>query len=576
MTPRPTELSQSMQSIRSLSDQLTQTLDPFGISASFLQVQQAWLKHPQQWSEAVNALAHDMTALQVHLVKRMMGLPSEDAIPAQPDDNRFAEPEWTENVTWDMVKEVYLLYTHWLMNTVMQTPDISDKEVRKAAFWTRTIANLVAPTNFFWTNPVVQKKAVETQGQSLIDGLKNLMNDLRAGEISMVDRSAFRVGENLGNAPGEVVFRNELIELIHYQHTTPKVRAMPIVMIPAWINKYYILDLNDKKSMVRYLVNQGFDVYMVSWKNPTKDMSNFSIDDYMLKGALQAVDVARKISKSEQVHAVGYCIGGTLLTMLMAWLAREHKTAKTCPIAHWTLFTTLVDFGRPGDIDVFVDEDTLKQIDKMMSQSGFLDSKDIGGAFRMLRSNNLIWYYFVHNYMLGETPAAFDVLYWNVDGTRLTKCSHEFLLRQLYLENKLVQKDALTVAGHKLDLGLIKQPVYAIGAEEDHIAPWQETFKLMNLVGGPAQYALSSSGHILGIVNPPVNPPKRSYRVSDAKGETDTAAWFKKTPKQPGTWWEHWVKWLNENCGEQVAAGALTTKEFPKLADAPGVYVKEA
>ena len=367
-----------------------------------------------------------------------------------------------------------------------------------------------------------------------------------------------------------MVFRNRLLELIQYAPATERVRSVPIVIIAPWINKYYILDLNRKKSLVRYLVDQGYTVYITSWKNPTTEMRDTTLDDYMLEGILPAVDAVRAICGVPQVHVVGYCIGGTMLSALMAWLARGDSAS---PIAHWTLFTALVDFTDPGDIDVFIDEDSIRYIERMMAQNGYLDGQELALSFRMLRSNSLIWHYFVHNYLYGEEPPPFDVLYWNTDCTRLPEAMHSFYLRELYLHNKLAQPDALSLGGRPIDLGRIRQPLYAVGTEQDHIAPWKETFKICSLVGGPVRFTLATSGHIMGIVNPPVDPPKRRYWVGDASGASDAEAWRESQTKVPGSWWEDWDAWLAAQCGPFTAPPPLGTEVYPALEDAPGSYV---
>jgi len=391
--------------------------------------------------------------------------------------------------------------------------------------------------------------------------------------VQMVDRSAFKVGQNLAATPGAVVYRNELLELIQYAPATAKVRTVPIVIIPPWINKFYILDLNEKKSLLRYLVSRGFTVFVVSWKNPTAAQADTTFEDYLMKGMRQAIDAARAISKVPQVHAVGYCIGGTALATLMAWFNREYPAESDVPVAHWSLLTTLVDFSRPGGIEVFIDEKTIEALEHMMDQQGFLDGRDMARSFRLLRSNSLIWHYFVHNYLYGETPPPFDVLYWNTDVTRMPRAMHSFYLREFYLHNKLVQKNALEIAGQPIDLGCIRQPLYAVGCEEDHIAPWKATFKI-GRIAAPVRYTLSSSGHILGIINPPAKPPKRWYWSGEIDAES-AEEWHKHQKKIDGTWWEDWSAWLAKRCGAQIEARTPGSTEYPVLGAAPGTYVHE-
>lgn len=406
-------------------------------------------------------------------------------------------------------------------------------------------------------------------------GLKNLTEGIRAGEVQMVDRSAFTVGGNLAHTAGAVVFRNPLIELIHYAPVQDKVRGIPVLFVPPWINKFYILDLNERKSLVHYLLGRDFDVYIISWKNPTAEMAGTTFEDYLFEGVLQAIKVACKASGKRQVHAVGYCIGGTALATLMAWLNREYRNKPGMPVAHWTLLASLVDFSRPGEIESFISEESILAIESIMAQQGFLAGRQLGPTFRMLRPNPLIWHYVVDSYLYGEAPPAFDVLFWNVDGTRMPRTMHSFYLREFYLHNRLAQKDAIALGGHPIDLGAITQPLYAVGTEEDHITPWRGTFKICHLVNGSVRYVLSTSGHILGIINPPVDPPKREYWAGDYGGETEGKLWRAKCEKIPGSWWEDWSHWLEQRCGELRTAPAVATAAHPALCEAPGAYVLE-
>lgn len=559
------------------ADQLAavnQAVDPFGIGASFADVTQAWLAHPIQLASSLADLARNVQAMQLSAWQAAAGLTPTSVVKTAPNDVRFADAAWTELPAFALLKNYYLLYTHWLQDALFESPGVPAKERRQTTFWARQWLNAIAPSNFLLTNPVALRKAWESGGQSVGAGLKLWLDDLRVGDVQMVERGAFKVGQNLATTPGAVVYRNELMELIQYTPTTPEVRTVPLVIIPPWINKYYILDLNDKKSLLRYLVNQGYTVFVVSWKNPASAQADTSFDDYLMKGMKQAIDVARAICQVPQVHAIGYCIGGSGLTALMAWLNREHADAATVPVAHWTLLATLVDFSRPGAIEVFIDRRTIEALEKMMAQHGFLDGREMSRAFRLLRSNSLIWQYFVHSYLFGEAPPAFDVLYWNTDVTRMPRAMHSYYLRRFYLDNALIKKDALTMAGHPIDLGRICQPLYAVGCEEDHIAPWKATFQIAKHLAAPVHYTLSSSGHILGIINPPVKPAKRSY-WSGESGDGSPDEWLKHQRKIEGSWWEDWTAWLARRCGPKVAARSPGSAEYPVTSTAPGSYVHE-
>ncbi len=554
---------------------MKKSIDPFGIFSSALEVQYSWLQHPDKLATQMVKFGEELGMINQTFFARVYGMPADDLIPSNRYDDRFKDSAWTEHPSYDLIKELYLLYTHWLEDAIYETPDLSDKERRKAAFWARQGLNTISPSNFFWTNPEAIRRFMETGGMSAVEGLKILVKDLNEGEISMVDKEKFDVGVNVATTPGNVVFRNDLLEVLQFSPSTEQVHEIPIVIVSPWINKYYILDLNKKKSLIHYLVSKGFTVFVTSWKNPDADMRDTSVEDYIFKGIAEIIRVAGEVSGSDQVHAVGYCIGGTMLSAYMAWMNAERKAKAKLPVAHWTLFTGLVDFINPGDIDVFVDEDIVGHLEKQMDKKGYLDGGEMAMSFRMLRSNSLIWNYVMQGYLFGEEPAPLDVLYWNSDTTRLPATMHSYYLREFYINNKLIEPGALNFAGRNIDLGKIKQPLYSVGAEQDHIAPWMETFKVCQHVSGPVNYTLATSGHILGIINPPVDPPKRKYWSGDATGATDAEAWRDGIEKVAGSWWEDWTQWLSGHCGEMVEARQPGSKEYPALEAAPGTYVRE-
>jgi len=565
-----------MSPLESAGNAISKAVDPYGVTTSMLQAHMAWMMHPQELSRAVHALSGDLFALQSHVLRRAMGIASEDVIKPNADDARFANPIWTDSASWDIVKEWYLAFTHRLEDMFFETPGLSDKERRRSAFWLRNWLNMVAPTNFFGLNPAAMERFVATNGESLKKGWENFQRDVKAKNILMVEPDAFVVGKDLATTPGKVVFRNRLLELIHYTPTTDKVRAMPIVITTPWINKFYILDLTARKSLVKYLTDQGYSVFITSWKNPGADLAEVRLDDYLLEGINEAVRVACEFCKVPQVHLVGYCIGGTLASIYMAW-ANKRYGADKMPVAHWTLFTTLTDFAHPGDIDVFIDDACIGALEESMAKKGYLDGTEMASSFRMLRSNNLIWNYWVHSYLLGEPLPPFDVLFWNVDSTRMPQAMHSYYLREMYLHNNLIKRDKLTIAGESIDLDLIIQPLYAVTAEDDHIAPWKQCYRIRKQVNvkAPVRFVLSTSGHILGIVNPPVNPPKRAYWIAEPERNEHWEHWFDRAEKKPGTWWEDWTRWLGERTGEMVEAYPVSNRKFPALADAPGTYVLE-
>ncbi len=564
------------QIMRTVHKELEAVVDPMGIAAPLIHAQLAWLLHPQELAERWVHQSKDFWSLGWYTWQRLMGGKAADPVRPQADDTRFTDPVWENDPVWDVTKEWYLRLTRSTQDFLYDTPGLSGKERRRAAFWWRKWLNAMAPTNFFLTNPVALRKCIESRGETLNRGYRNFLADLKVGNVRMTDPGDFVVGKNLATTPGAVVYRNRLLEVLHYQASTETVRSQPIVIVTPWINKFYVLDLTPKKSMIKYLVDQGFDVYVTSWKNPDAEMRDVRFDDYLLEGVDSIVRVARELSGAKQVHAVGYCIGGTTLATYMAWMNRKYTKAKEMPVADWTLFTTLVDFHKPGDIEVFVDEGSISYLSRSMSARGFLDGKEMAMAFRLLRSNSLIWHYVVHGYLYGETPPPFDVLYWNMDTTRMPYAMHDWYLKELYLHNRLIQADALTVAEQPIDLGRITQPLYAVSAEDDHIAPWQQTFRVASQVSSTTRFVQSSSGHILGIVNPPVNPPKRSYRVAEAPRHETAEQWLGHAEQRAGTWWEDWVNWLDARSKERKPAPALSNEHYPSLCPAPGEYVLEA
>jgi polyhydroxyalkanoate synthase len=564
---------ESNESLTPLWRAFRQAVDPFGVVESCWQVQRAWWEHPRELAEEVERLRAGMWQVYNTSWMRFTGTCPGGVCPSAPHDERFHDRAWEENALLALIRESYLLGTRWLMDSIYETPGVSDTARKRAAFWVRQVLNATAPPNYFWTNPGAVIRCMETGGRSLVDGFENYAADLRHGSIRLVDSDAFEVGTTLATTPGAVVLRNELVELIQFAPVTPQVHPVPILLVAPWINKYYILDLTPENSLIRYLVSQGFTVFVTSWKNPGPELRHTTFEEYMLKGVLACIDAAREITGAPQIHLMGYCIGGTIDTALMAWL--NHGEGREVPVGHWTLFTTLADFSAPGEIGLFIDEESIEFLEKRMAMRGYLDGQDMATSFRMLRPNNLIWRYYVTKYLFGESPPAVDVLYWNMDTTRIPEAMHSYCLRQFYLYNRLVKKECLTLAGRPIDLGRITQPLYMVGAEQDHITPWQQTFKICSLVNGPVRYVLATSGHILGVVNPPVDPPSRRYWAGDATGQTDAGGWCDRTDKVSGSWWADWVAWLRPHCGSPQAPPSLGSDRHPPLCDAPGTYVLE-
>ena len=488
-------------------------------------------------------------------------------------DKRFSAKAWTENPLTAYTAAAYLLTSRTLMG-LADAVEADDKTRARIQFAVEQWMAASAPSNYLAMNADAQKKLIDTQGESLAKGLQNLMHDMQQGHVSMTDESAFEVGRNLAVTPGAVMFENELMQVIQYHPSTQTVHRAPLLMVPPCINKFYILDLTARKSLVKYLTDQGYTVFITSWKNPTAEMAETRFDDYLLQGVDAVVKAAQTICQVPQVHLVGYCIGGTLTTTYLAWANRHYGSPDKVPVAHATLFTTLTDFSRPGDIEVFIDEAGIAWLEESMAKKGYLDGAEMGASFRLLRSNSLIWHYFVHSYLYGEPVPPFDVLFWNVDTTRMPRAMHAYYLREMYLHNNLVKRDALTLAGHPIDLDRVVQPLYMVTAEDDHIAPWRQCYRLRRYVSGSLRFVLSTSGHILGIVNPPVQPPKRSFWVGEPGREDRVEDWRDRADEQQGSWWEDWNAWLAGRTGELVAPPGDHPDYLP-LCPAPGTYVLE-
>jgi polyhydroxyalkanoate synthase subunit PhaC len=484
-------------------------------------------------------------------------------------DKRFAAPEWHDNPAYRMLKETYLLASDWLLRQG-ETADIDDAERQRLNFHLRQFVDAMSPTLLLVSNPEALRRAIATGGASLADGARNLLHDLKEGRLTMVDATAFAPGRNLALTPGKVVYRNKLMELIQYAPATATVRQVPLLVLPPWINKYYILDMQPKNSMVRYLVEQGFTVFVVSWKNPDSAMDGTTIEDYMDLGPLAASDVICEITGVGAINVMGYCIGGTLLAMTLAWLAAKRDRR----FGSATFIVSLQDFSKVGDTAVFLGEPAIDFIEQQMMQRGYLDSREMSNMFNLLRSNDLIWSNVVNNYLLGQPPPAFDLLYWNSDGTRMTRAAHSWYLHNTYVENNLIQPGRIHLKGEALDLGQINLDAYAVGAEKDHIVPWDAAWRLTRLTGGKVRFVLASSGHIAGIINPPGG--KGSYWVNDGNRSADTPEqWRESSSRHDGSWWTDWARWLSEHAGRHVKPPAIGSDAHPALDDAPGRYVLE-
>jgi polyhydroxyalkanoate synthase len=486
---------------------------------------------------------------------------------AAPGDRRFAAPEWAELPYFALLKQGYLLATEYLRDCVALAP-LSPDERHRLAFMTRQYLDALAPTNFPATNPEVVKRALATDGASLRQGLANLAADARKGRISMTDERAFAVGRNLAVTPGRVVFRNELIELIQYTATTPRVHRRPLVVVPPCINKYYILDLQPENSFVRYAVGEGHTVFTISWRNIPPELGRLAWDDYLARGALTAIRVAKEITGSASVNALGFCVGGTLLACTLAVLAARGDRS----VASATFLTTMLDFEDPGEIGVFVSDEFLAAREPALLAGQRIHGRELAGAFASLRANDLVWNYVVGNYLKGETPPPFDLLYWNSDSSNLPGPMFVHYLRNMYLANRLREPGALTMVGERIDLGAVTVPAYVFATREDHIVPWRSAYRTTRLLGGDVAFALGASGHIAGVVNPPAKA-RRNYWTNE-HGAGDADAWLAGAESHPGSWWPHWAAWLARHGGQRRPAPKQEGSALhPALEPAPGRYV---
>ena len=465
---------------------------------------------------------------------------------------------------------MYLLASDFLLKQG-EASDLDPAERERLSFHLQQFVNAASPTLMLLSNPAAVRRMMETGGTSLVDGARNLMNDLKEGRLTMVDPTAFAPGRNLATTPGKVVYRNRLIELIQYTPQTEQTYAVPLLFIPPWINKYYILDMQPKNSFVRYLVEQGFSVFMISWKNPDAAMEELTFEDYMRDGLLAACDVAREISGSPSVNPVGYCIGGTLLVLTLAYLA-----AKGDPrLGASTFMVSLQDYAKVGETAMFMGEPAIDFVEQQMMERGYLDSREMANMFSLLRSNDLIWANVVNNYLLGNPPPAFDLLYWNSDGTRMARAAHSWYLRNTYVENNLIKAGNIVLMDEPIDLGRIRQDIYAVGAENDHIVPWYAAWRITQLVGGKVRFVMASSGHIAGIINPAASK-KGAYWVNETSQPAGRPEeWRGQAERRDGSWWTDWTAWLGERSGEISNARAVGSKLHPPITDAPGTYVLE-
>lgn len=550
------------------------TLDPLNVGSAFLEMTARLLTNPAQIIEAQMGLWRDYMTLWQNTARRIWTTESPDPVINQdPKDKRFADPAWQQNEIFDFIKQSYLLSARYINDVVTKVDGLNPKTAQKVDFYARQFINALSPSNFALTNPEVLRKTCETGGENLVRGLNNLLNDLEQGRgnlrIKMTDTEAFKVGENIAASPGKVVYQNDLMQLIQYSPATEQVLARPLLILPPWINKFYILDLRPKNSLVRWLVAQGHTVFMVSWVNPDERLAAKNFEDYMQEGVLDALTVIEKITKQQKANVIGYCLGGTLLASTLGYMTATDDDR----IASATFFVTLTDFSDAGELSVFIDEEQLSRIEDKMHRRGYLDGNEMATTFNMLRANDLIWSFVVNNYLLGQEPFPFDLLYWNSDATRMPAAMHSFYLRNMYQKNLLVQPDGISLKGEPVDLSKVTTPCYFLSCREDHIAPWMSTYKGAQTFGGPVRFVLAASGHIAGVVNPPESG-KYNHFINEAR-PAEPAEWFQSATEISGSWWPDWQRWVLTQDAEKLPAREPgKVKGFAAIEEAPGSYVQ--
>jgi len=581
--PDPVELSRIMTRIaehsqRLVSEFLTRQAtspveqpDPLNLGHAFFDMTARLMANPAKLVQAQLSLWNDYLALWQSTARKMLGEPSQAVVTPAEDDRRFKDALWDENYVFDYIKQSYLLSARWMQSLVRDVEGLDEKTARKVDFYTRQFVDAMAPSNFAVTNPEVLRATIDSGGENLLKGLSNLLDDLERGKgrlsIKMTDLEAFKVGENIAVTPGKVVYQNDLMQLIQYEPTTETVAKRPLLIIPPWINKFYILDLREKNSFIKWAVGQGHTVFVISWVNPDEKLAAKTFDDYMVEGPLAALDAMEKATGERDANVIGYCLGGTLLASTLAWMAAR----KDDRIQSATFFAAMVDFEEAGELSVFIDEEQLAALEEKMNEKGYLEGRDMATTFNMLRANDLIWSFVVNNYLLGKDPFPFDLLYWNSDSTRMPAAMHSFYLRQMYQENRLSAGE-IKLLGTKIDLTKIKLPVFILSTREDHIAPWRSTYVATQLYRGPTEFVLAASGHIAGVVNPPA-ANKYSHWVGK-KTPPAPEDWLAAAEQHPGSWWPHWNQWVKKYSGGEVPARKPGDGKLPVIEAAPGSYVK--
>ena len=542
------------------------------LANDFLALGQRLLANPMAMVETQAQFWQDYLTLWQRTTQKLLGQATEPVIEPAKDDRRFRHEQWSENAAFDFIKQSYLLSARCLHGTVKGADGLDPTTQRKLEFHTRQLVDALSPSNFAHTNPEVVQATLASGGGNLVSGLENLLDDLERGQgelkVSMTDRSAFELGRNVAASPGKVVFQNELIQLIQYAPSTKQVARRPLLIIPPWINKFYILDLQPKNSFIKYCVDQGHTVFVISWVNPDERHRELGWDAYMTLGPLAALAAIEQATGEPEANVIGYCIGGTLLATTLGHMAATGDSR----VASATFFTSIMDFADAGELTLFMDEEQLQQIERQMDEKGYLDAGSMAATFNLMRANDLIWSFVVGNYLLGKEALPFDLLYWNSDSTRMPAATHRYYLRNMYQKNLLKEPGGLTLLGTPIDLRQVTTPVFLISAREDHIAPWRNTYAAAGLYAGPVRFVLAGSGHIAGVINP-AGSTKYGYCTNEAL-PADPDAWLEGAQAHAGSWWPAWAEWVKEHAGGKVKARVPGAGGLPALEEAPGSYVK--
>jgi polyhydroxyalkanoate synthase len=536
------------------------------------QVAEYWLEDPQRALEMQNRLGKAYLDLWASAAKRLTGQEIAPVAAPEAGDKRFSDPEWSSNQYYDFLKQAYLLSARWAKQLVSDAAGLDAHTKQKAEFYVRQITNAVSPSNFVLTNPELLRETVLSNADNLVRGMHMLAEDIETGggdlRIRQSDASMFEVGRNLATTPGKVIFQNDLMQLIQYTPATPMVLKRPLLIVPPWINKFYVLDLTPEKSFIKWCVDQGITVFCISWVNPDTHLAKKSFEDYVREGPLAALDAIKLAIGEDKVHTVGYCVGGTLLAITLATMAARHDER----VASATLFASQVDFTYAGDLKVFVDEEQISALERKMAERGYLEGKTMATVFNMLRSNDLVWPYVINNYLKGKAPFPFDLLYWNSDATRMPAANHSFYMRNCYLDNKLA-KGQMLIDGAPINLKSVTVPIYNLATREDHIAPPKSVLLGCKFFGGPVRFVMAGSGHIAGVVNPPAKN-KYQYWIGQRPRNADLDGWLAKAKEYPGSWWPDWLVWLTRQGPTEVPARVPGEGALKAIEDAPGSYVR--